>query len=196
MFPFDSVFYHLVLFAFNCLIFKELCRWFLTGSVSRQLLYITTSAILCQHFFSNYFQFCFSVVTVSLTTLLSYHLLTLFVNIFFHLPSTFFLSVLLFILFLLYFILFILYILYILVCGWRLFLIWLLSGWQLALIWLWPGSLLVLFWFVISLSHPPECFASAFYFGSGYFGTYCLHKKIPPFYKQNLFIAVIYFLEP
>ena len=26
MFPFDSVFYHLVLFAFNCLIFKELCR--------------------------------------------------------------------------------------------------------------------------------------------------------------------------
>ena len=26
MFPFDSVFYHLVLFAFNCLIFKELCQ--------------------------------------------------------------------------------------------------------------------------------------------------------------------------
>ena len=26
MFPFNSVFYHLVLFAFNCLIFKELCR--------------------------------------------------------------------------------------------------------------------------------------------------------------------------
>ncbi len=74
--------------------------------------------------------------------------------------------------------------------------IWLTVGAHLAMTWLLSGSLLVLFWFVISLSHPPECFASAFYFGSGYFGTYCLHKKIPPFYKQNLFIAVIYFLEP
>ena len=90
MFPFDSVFYHLVLFAFNCLIFKELCRWF-----SHRLCLAT--AFIYYHvlnflstLFSNYFQFCFSVVTVLLTTLLSYHLLTLFVNIFFPLLSTFF----------------------------------------------------------------------------------------------------------
>ena len=185
MFPFDSVFYHLVLFAFNCLIFKELCR-----PLSHRLCLAT--AFIYYHvfnflstLFSNYFHFCFSVVTVLLTTLLSYHLLTLFVNIFFSLLSTFF--------FLSFFlILFILYILYILVSGWRLVLIWLLSGWHPALVWLQPGSHLVLAF----LFYPLHRCTAAFYFGSGYFGTYYLYKKIPLFYKQNLFIAVIYLLEP
>ena len=38
---------HLVLFAFNCLIFKELPF----SAALRQLLYITTSPLLCQHLF-------------------------------------------------------------------------------------------------------------------------------------------------
>ena len=121
MFPFDSVFYHLVLFAFNCLIFKELCR-----PLSHRLCLAT--AFIYYHvfnflstLFSNYFHFCFSVVTVLLTTLLSYHLLTLFVNIFFPLSPTFFSSF--------YFLSFHSFI----------FLL-------VALIWLWPDCLLVLFW--------------------------------------------------
>ena len=148
MFPFDSVFYHLVLFAFNCLIFKELCR-----PLSHRLCLAT--AFIYYHvfnflstLFSNYFHFCFSVVTVLLTTLLSYHLLTLFVNIFFFFFRLFFLSFFL--------ILFILYILYILVSGWRLVLIWLLSGWHPALVWLQPGSHLVLA-FLFSPSKPLHC---------------------------------------
>ena len=130
MFPFDSVFYHLVLFAFNCLIFKELCR-----PLSHRLCLAT--AFIYYHvfnflstLFSNYFHFCFSVVTVLLTTLLSYHLLTLFVNIFFPLLSTFF--------FLSFFL--ILYILYILVSGSHLAMTWLPSGFILAIFWLSSGS--------------------------------------------------------
>ena len=127
MFPFDSVFYHLVLFAFNCLIFKELCR-----PLSHRLCLAT--AFIYYHvfnflstLFSNYFHFCFSVVTVLLTTLLSYHLLTLFVNIFFSLLSTFF-----------FFSFFL--ILYILVSGSHLAMTWLPSGSILVMTWLPFGS--------------------------------------------------------
>ena len=132
MFPFDSVFYHLVLFAFNCLIFKELCR-----PLSHRLCLAT--AFIYYHvlnplstLFSNYFQFCFSVVTVLLTTLLSYHLLTLFVNIFFFFFRLFFFPSFSFFSFFIFFT-------FLLVAG-----VWFSSGWHPALVWLQPGSHLVL----------------------------------------------------
>ena len=122
-----------------------------------------------------------------LTTLLSYHLLTLFVNIFFPLPSTFFLSFLLSFHSLYSFIFFI----FLLVAG-----VWFSSGCYLAGIWRSSGYNLASIWFLLPFFHPLHHCTAAFYFGSGYFGTYYLYKKIPLFYKQNLFIAVIYFLEP
>ena len=158
MFPFDSVFYHLVLFAFNCLIFKELCR-----PLSHRLCLAT--AFIYYHvlnplstLFLNYFQFCFSVVTVLLTTLLSYHLLTLFVNIFFSLSSTFFcLSFFSFFIFLL------------------VATLWFYSGYFLALFWLWPGCLLVRHFSFFSL-----WVASLFLFY--WFSFHFIRNRFEPFY--------------
>ena len=58
MFPFDSVFYHLVLFAFNCLIFKELCRP-LSSVLSRDSFYILPRRWLPVN---TFFQFIFKFV--------------------------------------------------------------------------------------------------------------------------------------
>ena len=58
MFPFDSVFYHLVLFAFNCLIFKELCRP-LSPALSCDSFYILPRRWLSVN---TFFQFIFKFV--------------------------------------------------------------------------------------------------------------------------------------
>ena len=161
---------------------------FLIGSVSRQLLYITTSSIPCQHFFFKLFSFLFLFFSGDC---LADDFAILpppypFCQHLFSSSFDFFLSLLLshslhsFIFFI-----------FLLVAG-----VWFSSGCYLAGIWRSSGYNLAPIWFLLSFFHPLHRCTAAFYFGSGYFGTYYLYKKIPLFYKQNLFIAVIYFLEP
>lgn len=186
MFPFDSVFYHLVLFAFNCLIFKELSR-----PLSHRLCLAT--AFIYYHVLnplSTLFFKLFSFLFFSGDRLADDFAILPppypFCQHLFSSSFDFFLSLLLshslhsFIFFI-----------FLLVAG-----VWFSSGCYLAGIWRSSGYNLAPIWFLLSFFHPLHRCTAAFYFGSGYFGTYYLYKKIPLFYKQNLFIAVIYFLEP
>ena len=188
MFPFDSVFYHLVLFAFNCLIFKELCR-----PLSHRLCLAT--AFIYYHVLnplSTLFFKLFSILFFSGDRLADdfailpppypfcQHLFSSFSDFFFFPSFTFF-----------SFFSFFIFFTFLLVAG-----VWFSSGCYLAGIRRSSGYNLAPIWFLLSFFHPLNRCSAAFYFGSGYFGTYYLYKKIPLFYKQNLFIAVIYLLEP